>query len=579
MDLQFSADSSRTFEIISSESTQLKKEFNSVSSGVARRFLLRKGYFRDNELPEFFAPHFGHIQVSNIASAPSRLLQYTSPKGPYAYRTFGLIQPEHYVRLVKLLTQHKNWREIKRQITKPRRYIACYSLPYLRSDKPNDAAVQINHWLQFAEHNVVALTGIYKFVGLADISTFYPSIYTHSIAWAIHGKTFARQNRNCDKLLGNKIDRVLRNANDGQTNGIPVGNAVSDLIAELILSAIDDEIDDRLSQYHNRSSAHDTSKALQAENSDNRKTQRSEIARPYVYVTRFRDDYRIYGGSLEAINETLLCIAQVLHGWGLSLNEAKTRVEKDMVLSTYRMPKRAFEESFTLQMILRSKEIRISDPRSRRALYEALRVLYVQQEQFPGSGAVVGYLIRLGAAIVGGEHNVRMHTERGLSPAPDREMFLHECISLCLALASKREELTASAARLIDRVVRCYGDEELQKVAVERVSRFARSRRSASSSAIWLYRLLLSLESLAADDLLSCLAHDGNNLARLVISARDGLNSEFHNAGEWKDSWAGASAVQLIDLDILDRVRGQAIPREAVDLFAYPSYGKRSTSV
>lgn len=75
----------------------------------------------------------------------------------------------------------------------------------------------------------------------ADISSFYHSIYTHSIPWAIHGKAFAKKNRTIVHY-GNLIDLLCRNAQDGQTIGLPVGPDTSRLIAELIATAVDIDV-------------------------------------------------------------------------------------------------------------------------------------------------------------------------------------------------------------------------------------------------------------------------------------------------------------------------------------------------
>ncbi len=55
-----------------------------------------------------------------------------------------------------------------------------------------------------------------------DISRFYPSVYTHSIPWAIHGKEYSKQHR-FDKNLGNQLDKLVQSCQYGQTNGIPIG--------------------------------------------------------------------------------------------------------------------------------------------------------------------------------------------------------------------------------------------------------------------------------------------------------------------------------------------------------------------
>lgn len=79
----------------------------------------------------------------------------------------------------------------------------------------------------------------------ADIRAFFHSIYTHAIPWAIHGKTFAKSNRGMSHY-GNLIDLLCRNAQDGQTLGLPVGPDTSRLIAEVLASAIDSHLQERL---------------------------------------------------------------------------------------------------------------------------------------------------------------------------------------------------------------------------------------------------------------------------------------------------------------------------------------------
>jgi hypothetical protein len=79
----------------------------------------------------------------------------------------------------------------------------------------------------------------------ADVRAFFHSVYTHAIAWAIHGKTFAKKNRG-SAHYGNLIDFLVRNAQDGQTLGMPVGPDMSRLIAEVLASAVDAHLQQRL---------------------------------------------------------------------------------------------------------------------------------------------------------------------------------------------------------------------------------------------------------------------------------------------------------------------------------------------
>ncbi len=81
-----------------------------------------------------------------------------------------------------------------------------------------------------------------RFVGAryflrTDINQFYPSLYTHSIPWALHGKAYAKAHIN--QTPGDAIDRALRNQQDGQTVGIPIGPDCSLVVAEVVLTAVD----------------------------------------------------------------------------------------------------------------------------------------------------------------------------------------------------------------------------------------------------------------------------------------------------------------------------------------------------
>jgi hypothetical protein len=88
-------------------------------------------------------------------------------------------------------------------------------------------------------HNRAQSRSMGKYTVLADVSEFYPSIYTHSIPWALHGKAFAKANLKNRGLRGNRFDRLLRDAQEGQTVGIPIGPDISLVAAEVVLTAVD----------------------------------------------------------------------------------------------------------------------------------------------------------------------------------------------------------------------------------------------------------------------------------------------------------------------------------------------------
>ena len=80
-----------------------------------------------------------------------------------------------------------------------------------------------------------------RYVVKTDISRFFHSVYTHSIPWALHGKSSSKKDRNIDSIsiFGNRLDQILRQAKDGQTVGISVGPDFSRYASEIIGKAID----------------------------------------------------------------------------------------------------------------------------------------------------------------------------------------------------------------------------------------------------------------------------------------------------------------------------------------------------
>ncbi len=73
----------------------------------------------------------------------------------------------------------------------------------------------------------------FRYVVASDISRFYPTVYTHSIPWSIHGKAASKidTKSNSTALPFNQLDLLLRHAQDGQSVGLPIGPDTSRIIA------------------------------------------------------------------------------------------------------------------------------------------------------------------------------------------------------------------------------------------------------------------------------------------------------------------------------------------------------------
>lgn len=202
--------------------------------------ILTRGYF-PRELP----PSFNSLQLEKIDNSASYsqirtvnqssfLLPVSVPRIKYSRRELNIPNPLAMIKLA--LEIEDNFSQIYRQINKS---TISKSLP-IYSNKGR--AFKPKYW----HNNLVDFRAdIYsksRYILNTDIQKFYPNIYTHSIPWALHTKTTAKTQRTNNKLLGNKLDKLVRSGQDNQTVGVPIGPDTSLFIAEVLLSSVDEEL-------------------------------------------------------------------------------------------------------------------------------------------------------------------------------------------------------------------------------------------------------------------------------------------------------------------------------------------------
>lgn len=266
------------------------------------RWLLNSGYYpEENVLPPCFTVSDFTLQNraynKDITDLGRRQLASVSyPKGLLTFRNYGIQHPWNYHDIVYYLAN--DWSEVINHLFNPDQRIYSYSFPIPVSKRNSEqlsilrTGRMIYEWIEMAEKDLIIDARRFKIITRTDIANFYPSIYTHSIAWALSDREKALNDKNHD-LTGNKVDRLFQYSNDGRTNGIPVGSALSDLVSEIILADIDLRV--------------------------SRKTKHLD----YVAV-RFKDDYRILTNSEESAKDFLEVLSHELAAFNLSLNEGKT---------------------------------------------------------------------------------------------------------------------------------------------------------------------------------------------------------------------------------------------------------------
>ena len=294
----------------------------------ARSFFLKPESYCRLDLPPYF--DFGRVlrpvekllsgkSLANFKLKPRSFEDinytiYSNKDGRYAWRPFQLIHPVIYVDLAHLMTEPKAWAEIQSRFADfandPR--LRCLSIPQESLTKRKDQGAQILHWWQGIEQASIQLALDFNYVLHADIADCYASVYTHSVAWAVHGKPKAKANKHDQALIGNAIDGRIQDMQNGQTNGIPQGSVLLDLIAELVLGYADLALSRRLD-----------------------KDKISDFQ-----ILRYRDDYRIFVNDSQVGEIILKALTEILIALGLKLNVSKTTGAQAVVGSSLKIDKR-----------------------------------------------------------------------------------------------------------------------------------------------------------------------------------------------------------------------------------------------
>lgn len=206
------------------------------------RAILKKGFF-PKELPEpFSTASFGKLLSKKGANIPNEFENqkqisiaavHNLARSGALRRKLSIPNPTNFYRLAKFIVQHdkeliKLARKSKFSLTSP-------------GSQTEPRAINPRHSLDAGPLFRAKLRSTSRFILKADISRFYPSVYTHSIPWAIHTKPVAKKNHKLT-LIGNTVDLLVRNSQDAQTVGIPIGPDTSLLISEIILGAVDEKL-------------------------------------------------------------------------------------------------------------------------------------------------------------------------------------------------------------------------------------------------------------------------------------------------------------------------------------------------
>lgn len=348
-----------------------------LSFTEARQYFLKENSYFNFDLPKYFvfndliqlvSTHLSEIDLSTLYSTytignqtkkyfPSAFedVNYkilNNKDGKYSWRPFQLIHPALYVSLVHIITDELNWDLIVSRFKQfsANSKIRCYSIPIQSEENQSDKAENVTQWFHKIEQQSIELALQYDYVLHTDITDCYGSIYTHSVAWAIHTKPMAKSKILDKMLLGNMIDKHLRDMSYGQTNGIPQGSVLMDFIAEMVLGYADVELSTKIQQ---------------------------ENIQDYEII-RYRDDYRIFSNNPQVAEQITKLLTEVLIELGMRLNAQKTIITNNVIK----------------QSIKSDKLYWLSSRKGAKGIQEHLLIIHKLSEEYPNSGSLSKSLIR-----------------------------------------------------------------------------------------------------------------------------------------------------------------------------------------
>ena len=477
-------------------------------------FFLDSNHYYKEALPSYI--NFSKIlsAINNFLSAHPNILNQTHPEnyesvnyiiasnkdGKYDWRPFELINPILYVQLARTITEETYWKDICNQFkdfaVNP--CIECMSIPVVQNTLQTNQKAQILTWWENIEQRSIELSLDYEYLVETDITNCYGSVYTHSIAWALHTKDIAKQQRK-DKLIGNIIDKYIRSMRYGQTNGIPQGSVLMDFIAEMVLGYIDTLLSQRIKE-NNISDYH---------------------------ILRYRDDYKIFVNNPHTGERILKIITEVLAEFGMKPNTLKTNTYDNIILHAIKKDKIAW----------------LIKKQSHKDLQKHLLLIYKHSLEYPHAGSLIKPLQDCYFRIKK-SHNLQNHPKSLIAIIVDIAYRNPRTYAICVAMLSI----------LLTRIQ----NKSEQKEIITKIKNKFNLIPNTSSMLIWLQRMSLFFEAdINYDDALCRLidhAFKGNrNISILNTDIPRMWNMDWINLSELKKILQKETIINITEFEKLSK--------------------------
>lgn len=228
---------------------------NEISSDELYEGLLAYGLFSEKLPPLFTSVHFFEYcknQSVVFKSGWNEYITFRVMRNIGIPRLMGIPNPFKYQRLCYEIKE--NWDKICKHFR-----VQTYGQEYrvsrihVRKEYNEKRIFEMNYKNWRTDGNpetdlLINDKGTSRFVVKADISTCFPSIYTHSIPWALEGKENAKHTIHKDTWY-NRIDQACSDMRNGETHGLLIGPHASNLLSELILIVVDKKLYDKGYRY------------------------------------------------------------------------------------------------------------------------------------------------------------------------------------------------------------------------------------------------------------------------------------------------------------------------------------------
>lgn len=207
--------------------------------------LASNGYFPEELPPPFNTEHFGLLIDINLTkyreidkksgSKWTAYCRHNLARSGRVKRVLAILHPKSFFRIADII--QKNWTQIDSFIRKSN---LSKTAPVWCNK--SGRAIERESSLEAKPIYRAEIANSSRYLLISDVERFFPSVYTHTIPWALLGKDKAKEllgKRRLSGTLGDQIDVAIRSGQSGQTIGIPIGPDTSRVIAEILLAAVD----------------------------------------------------------------------------------------------------------------------------------------------------------------------------------------------------------------------------------------------------------------------------------------------------------------------------------------------------